>query len=68
MMDMTRNDFAPSDAGIDLGGEDYNSRERSCKSCGTAMTLLGRLPSIRLRRSIKVYRCYSCDTVISEPQ
>jgi len=65
MTEMTH-DESLSDVGNDLVGA--ACRDHPCNNCGTAMILLGRLPSIRLRRSVDVYRCYGCDAVISMPR
>ncbi|MBB5047230.1 hypothetical protein HNR60_001982 [Rhodopseudomonas rhenobacensis] len=50
-------------ASIDGGG---SLAPPSCESCNAAMTLIGRLPRILLRPSVHVFRCFSCDNVISE--
>ncbi|HEY0331915.1 MAG TPA: hypothetical protein VGC77_22800 [Rhodopseudomonas sp.] len=38
---------------------------RSCETCNAAMTLIGRLPRILLRPPVQVYRCFSCNNVVS---
>jgi len=63
---MTHNESSVSDIHNDL--VEGACRDHPCKNCGTSMILLGRLPSIRLRRSVDVYRCYGCDAVVSVPR
>ncbi|WP_041801950.1 hypothetical protein [Rhodopseudomonas palustris] len=36
-----------------------------CELCSTAMTLIGRLPRISLQPSVQVFRCLSCNHVVS---
>jgi hypothetical protein len=63
---MTGSESPSSKLGHDLLGKDAPTHR--CTNCGAAMTLLGRLPSIRIRQSMNVYRCYACDTVVSVPR
>ncbi len=39
--------------------------EPICEICNAAMTLIGRLPRILLRPSVQVFRCFSCNNVVS---
>jgi hypothetical protein len=38
-----------------------------CDRCGSAMTYLGRIPPGRLSSGLAVFRCYTCNRVISLP-
>jgi hypothetical protein len=40
---------------------------RICEKCSTVMKQLGELRALSIHAAIKVFRCYTCDHVISEP-
>jgi hypothetical protein len=40
---------------------------RICEKCNAVMKQLGELPALSIHAAIKVFRCYSCDHVVSEP-
>jgi hypothetical protein len=37
-----------------------------CEDCETAMTFVGKLPSVLHYPAVRVFRCYSCNHVASE--
>jgi len=39
---------------------------RHCERCNATMKQLGELPSLSIHAAIRIYRCYSCDHVVSE--
>jgi hypothetical protein len=41
--------------------------KRICEKCNAAMKQLGELPALSIHAAIKVFRCYGCDHVVSEP-
>jgi len=41
------------------------SETRICTTCNAAMTLIGRLPGMSLRPAVQVFRCFSCNSVVS---
>jgi hypothetical protein len=45
---------------------DRNPR-RICEKCSAVMKQLGELPAMSNHAAIKVFRCYGCDHVVSEP-
>jgi hypothetical protein len=40
---------------------------RICEKCNAVMKQLGELPALSIHAAIKVFRCYGCDHVVSEP-
>ena len=38
-----------------------------CDVCGGEMKCLGKLPEIRTKKAVQVFRCYGCNNVTSEP-
>jgi hypothetical protein len=40
---------------------------RICEKCGAAMKQLGELPAFSNHAALKVFRCYGCDHVVSDP-
>ena len=49
-----------------LNPADSNTK-RICEKCSAAMKQLGELPALSIHAAIKVFRCYGCDHVVSEP-
>jgi hypothetical protein len=45
----------------------HDGPSRTCE-CGKQMTHLGSLPQSKGKPAIDIFRCYSCDNVISEPK
>ena len=39
---------------------------RGCERCHAQMERLGKLPAIRAKRAMEVFRCYSCNNVAVE--
>jgi hypothetical protein len=39
---------------------------RSCEKCHAVMKQLGELPALSIHAAIKVFRCYTCDHVVTE--
>jgi hypothetical protein len=39
----------------------------NCDVCGGEMKRLGKLPASRTKKAVRVYRCYECNNVTSEP-
>jgi hypothetical protein len=58
--------MASDDANGPLKPADPNPM-RICEKCDTVMKQLGELPALSIHAAIKVYRCYGCDHVVSEP-
>jgi hypothetical protein len=40
---------------------------RICEKCSAVMKQLGELPALSNHAALKVFRCYGCDHVVSEP-
>jgi hypothetical protein len=40
--------------------------EESCEACGGPLTHLGNMPRTSTRDAIRVFRCYSCNAVVSK--
>jgi hypothetical protein len=40
---------------------------RNCEKCNAVMKQLGELPALSIHAAIKVFRCYVCNHVVSEP-
>ena len=38
-----------------------------CDICGDQMKCLAKLPETRIKRAVRVFRCYGCNNVTSEP-
>jgi hypothetical protein len=57
MSDNAKDPFDPAD---------QNSM-RICEKCNAVMKQLGELPALSIHAAIKVFRCYACDHVVSEP-
>jgi len=55
-----------ADANGGLNPADSNTK-RICEKCSAAMKQLGELPALSIHAAIKVFRCYACDHVVSEP-
>jgi hypothetical protein len=58
--------MASDDANGLLDPADSNPM-RICERCSAAMKQLGELRALSIRAAVKVYRCYACDHVVSEP-
>jgi hypothetical protein len=58
--------MASDDANGPSNPADSNSK-RICEKCSAAMKQLGELPALSIHAAIKVFRCYACDHVVSEP-
>lgn len=54
------------DANVPLNRADKISPSRSCEKCAAEMTHLSDLPPFLGRASVRVFRCYRCDRVVSE--
>jgi hypothetical protein len=62
-----------------VGGVEFDMKERmtdapprespiaNCDVCGGEMKRLGKLPASRTKKAVRVYRCYGCNNVTSEP-
>jgi hypothetical protein len=46
--------------------DEASSPARICEKCDSVMTHLSDLPSLLERAAIRIFRCYVCDTVVSE--
>jgi hypothetical protein len=44
-----------------------NNPSRLCEKCNAVMKQLGELPSLSIHTAIRIFRCYVCDHVVSEP-
>jgi hypothetical protein len=40
---------------------------RICEKCQAGMKQLAELPALSVHAAIKVFRCYACDHVVTEP-
>ena len=40
---------------------------RVCEKCQAGMKQLAELPALSVHAAIKVFRCYACDHVVTEP-
>jgi hypothetical protein len=58
--------MASDDANDALNPENSNPM-RICEKCSAVMKQLGELRALSIHAAIKVFRCYACDHVISEP-
>jgi predicted nucleic acid-binding Zn ribbon protein len=56
-----------SDDANDLLNPADSDPVRICEKCSAAMKQLGELRALSIRVAIKVFRCYACDHVVSEP-
>jgi hypothetical protein len=59
--------MAFDDADVAPDGADQGKRLRSCEKCCADMKQLGQLPALSIHAAIRVFRCYACDHVVSEP-
>jgi hypothetical protein len=57
---------ASDDATVPPNPADQNNTLRRCEKCDAAMKQLAELPAQSIRTAIKVFRCYSCDHVVSD--
>ena len=58
--------MASGDANVPPNPADQNIPVRRCEKCDAAMKQLAELPALSIRAAIKVFRCYSCDHVVSD--
>ncbi len=54
------------DANVPPNPADQNNPVRRCEKCTAAMKQLAELPALSIRAAIKVFRCYTCDHVVSD--
>lgn len=46
---------------------DQDGAARRCEKCSADMKQLGELPALSTHAAVKIFRCYGCDNVVSEP-
>jgi len=59
--------MALKDANVPSNPAVQNDQKRGCEQCGADMKRLGKLPAVSRHPAIKVFRCYACDHIVSEP-
>jgi hypothetical protein len=40
---------------------------RECENCHAQMEQFGKLPAVLTKQAVKVFRCYGCNRIASEP-
>lgn len=58
--------MASDDAKVPPDPADQNHAVRRCEKCDATMKQLAELPALSIRGAVKVFRCYSCDHVVSD--
>jgi hypothetical protein len=58
--------MASGDANVPPNPADENDAVRRCEKCNAAMKQLAELPALSIRAAIKVFRCYTCNHVVSD--
>jgi hypothetical protein len=53
---------------LDHKGPDVQARscDAPCEACGATLTHLGDMPRTVTRDAVRVFRCYSCNAVVSK--
>ena len=59
--------MAIDDTNFPANPEDEGEPLRFCEKCDAVMKQLGELPSLSIHAALRVFRCYACDHVVSDP-
>ena len=59
--------MASGDGKVPPNPADQDNAVRRCEKCDSEMKQLGELPALSIHAAIKVFRCYVCDHVVSDP-
>ncbi len=59
--------MASNGADVPPNPADENNPPRLCEKCNAVMKQLGELPSLSIHAAIRIFRCYVCDHVVSDP-
>jgi hypothetical protein len=54
------------DTNVPPNPADHRNPVRRCERCDAEMKQLAELPAMSVRDAIRVFRCYSCDHVVSD--